>query len=90
MDLKLFLNTFVLVFFAEIFDKTEIAVVSLSLKNKSKPAIFLGAMTAFLISTVIALLVGNLLNRFLNPRFVRYISSALFFLTGALIMAGKL
>ena len=90
MELKLFLNTFALVFLAEIFDKTEIAVVSLSLKNKSKSAIFFGAMTAFFISTLIALFAGSFLNRLLNPRFVRYISSAIFFVTGALIMIGKL
>ncbi|OPX30750.1 MAG: hypothetical protein B1H08_00840 [Candidatus Omnitrophica bacterium 4484_171] len=90
MGLKLFLSTFLVVFLAELFDKTEIAIVSLSLKGNSKIFIFLGAMAAFLVATVLALVLGDLLARYINPKFIRYICAATFFIVGFLSLFGKI
>ena len=88
MGLKLFLSTFLFVFLAELFDKTEIAIVSLSLKNSSKISIFLGAMAAFLVSTILALTFGDLLAHYINPKFVRYVCAGIFFAAGFLSLFG--
>ena len=90
MGLKLFLSAFSVVFIAELFDKTEIAIISLSLKNSSKIFIFLGAIAAFLVSTVLALTFGSLLARYINPKFIRYICAAVFFAVGLLSLYGKI
>ena len=90
MGIKLFLSTFLVVFLAELFDKTEIAKVSLSLKGNSKIFIFLGAMAAFLVATALALALGGLLARYISPKFIRYICAATFFIVGFLSLFGRI
>jgi putative Ca2+/H+ antiporter (TMEM165/GDT1 family) len=90
MDFKTFLSTFVIIFLAELFDKTEVAIVSLSLKQNSKIAIFTAAMCAFFVATLLALLFSGVILRFLSPKVIRYISAFLFLLVGVLIFAGKI
>lgn len=90
MNMKVFFSTFLVIFLAELFDKTEIAVVSLSLKESSKISIFLGAMCAFFVATLLALLFSDTIARFVNPQAIRYMSAFLFLATGILIFLGKL
>lgn len=90
MDLKVFLITFGTIFMAELFDKTELAVLSLAAKEKSKLPIFLGAMAAFFIATLLAILFGDLLSKFIDPKLMRYLSASVFFAAGVLIILGKL
>ncbi|MEI8350425.1 MAG: TMEM165/GDT1 family protein [Candidatus Omnitrophota bacterium] len=90
MNLKVLLAAFSTVFLAELFDKTELAVLSLAAKEKSKLSIFLGAMLAFFLATLLAILFGDTLARFVNPKMIRYISAAIFLVAGLLILAGKL
>lgn len=90
MSLKIFFAAFSTIFIAELFDKTELAVLSLSAKEKSKMSVFLGAMAAFFLATLLAVLFGHLLERFVNPRVMRYVSAGIFFIAGALILFDKL
>jgi putative Ca2+/H+ antiporter (TMEM165/GDT1 family) len=90
MNLKIFFITFFTIFLAEIFDKTELAIFSLSLKEKSKVSIFWGAMSAFFVATLIAIFLGSFLTKFINKEFLRYLSAAVFFIAGLLILLGKL
>jgi putative Ca2+/H+ antiporter (TMEM165/GDT1 family) len=75
---------------AELFDKTELAVFSLAAKENSKLSIFLGAMAAFFIATLLALLFGDLLSKLINPKMMRCVSASIFFGAGLLILWGKL
>ncbi|MBU2103132.1 MAG: TMEM165/GDT1 family protein [Candidatus Omnitrophota bacterium] len=90
MSLKIFFAAFSTIFIAELFDKTELAVLSLSAKEKSKMSVFLGAMAAFFLATLLAVLFGHLLERFVNPKVMRYVSAGIFFIAGALILFDKL
>ncbi|HIE36181.1 MAG TPA: TMEM165/GDT1 family protein [Candidatus Omnitrophica bacterium] len=90
MNLKVFFITFFTIILAEIFDKTELAIFSLSLKEKDKISIFLGAMSAFFVATLVALFLGNFLAKFINKEFLRYLSAVMFFGAGLLILLGKL
>ncbi|MDD5195286.1 MAG: TMEM165/GDT1 family protein [Candidatus Omnitrophica bacterium] len=90
MNFKLFLAAFTTIFVAELFDKTELAVLSLAAKEKSKFTIFLGAMAAFFLATLLALLFGHLLEKFINPKVMRYLSASIFFVAGTLILFDKL
>ncbi len=90
MDLKVFLNTFMVIFIAEIFDKTELAIFSFSLRNQGRFSIFLGAMIAFLISTILALVLGSFISHIISAKFIRYISSGIFLITSILIFIGKI
>jgi len=90
MNFKIFFTAFTTIFLAELFDKTELAVFSLSAKGHSKVTVFLGAMAAFFVATMLAVLFGDALSKFVNPKIMRYVSAGIFFVAGFLILAGKL
>ncbi|MFA5007637.1 MAG: TMEM165/GDT1 family protein [Candidatus Omnitrophota bacterium] len=90
MSFKIFFTAFTTIFLAELFDKTELAVFSLSAKGHSKVSVFFGAMAAFLIATLLAVLFGDALSKFIDPKIMRYVSASVFFVAGFLILAGKL
>ena len=76
MNWGLFFSSFALIFTAELPDKTAFAVLLMSGKGKSR-ALFFGAGFAFLIQTLVAVLVGGFISRF--PEFwIRLFSGLLF------------
>jgi len=90
MDLKIILTTFSFVFLAELGDKTQLAVLSFAVKSKSPFSVFIGAGGALLLTTVLAIVLGGLLLKFIPESFVRYLSGGLFILFGGLILFGRL
>jgi len=90
MEFKIFFTAFTTIFLAELFDKTELAVFSLAAKEKSKLPIFLGAMLAFFVATLLALLFGDMLSKLIDPKIMRYVSASVFFVAGMLILLGRL
>ncbi|HDL86683.1 MAG TPA: TMEM165/GDT1 family protein [Candidatus Acetothermia bacterium] len=83
--LQTILSTFALVFMAELGDKTQITVFTLASQSYSPWAIFIGAGSALLLSSAIAVVLGTVVGRFLPAhtiRFVHYGAGALFILIG--------
>ena len=83
--LKIALSTFVLVFLAELGDKTQLAVFNLAIESHSPWAVFLGAGSALFLSTAIAVVLGTIAVRAIPPGFTRllhYLAGALFILVG--------
>ena len=83
--LRIALSTFALVFMAELGDKTQIAVFTLASQAHSPWAIFIGAGSALLLSSAIAVLLGTVAARFIPPHathFIHYAAGALFILIG--------
>lgn len=90
MDWRIFLTAFGTIFLAELADKTEIAVLSLTAKTKSPWSVFLGAMFAFGVATLIAVLLGEVVSKVIPIHVLRYISAGIFILIGILTLIGKL
>ncbi|UCG35157.1 MAG: TMEM165/GDT1 family protein [Candidatus Omnitrophota bacterium] len=90
MNFKVFLGTFATIMLAELFDKTELAIFSLGLKEHSKVSVFIGAMCAFFVATLLALFLGQFIARFIDAKTIRYVSAFVFFAAGTLILLGKL
>ena len=90
MDWKIFLTAFGTIFLAELADKTEFAVFSLVAKTKSPWTVFWGAMLAFGLATLIAVLLGEVVARFIPVNILRFISAGVFILIGILTLLGKL
>lgn len=90
MDWKIFLTAFGTIFLAELADKTEFAVFSLVSKTKSPWMVFWGAMLAFGLATLIAVLLGEVVARFIPVNILRFISAGIFILIGILTLLGKL
>jgi Ca2+/H+ antiporter, TMEM165/GDT1 family len=90
MDWRIFFTAFGTIFMAELADKTEFAVLNLAAKTKSPWPVFWGAMLAFGIATLMAVLFGGLVAKFVPENALRFISAGVFILIGILTLFGKL
>ena len=83
--IRTILTTFALVFLAELGDKTQLAVLAMA--SRSSPwAVFVGAGAALLVSTLLAVVLGCTLPRFLpasSTKVLHYIAGSLFVIVGA-------
>ena len=89
MDLKLLVSTFVLVFLAELGDKTQLATLSLTASGKSRLAVFLGAAGALVLTSAIAVLVGGTVARLVPEVWIQRAAGASFIIMGVLILVGR-
>ncbi len=89
MDWKIFVTTFGLIFLAELGDKTQLAAIAMTARSQSPLAVFLGAMAGFGLLTLIGVVFGGLLAKFVPELYVRVGGGVLFILFGILILLGK-
>ena len=78
MDWRTFLTTFGALFLAEMGDKTQLAVFSLTARSRSPYAVFLGASAALVVVTLIGVLFGGLVTNLVPPRYLRLGAGVLF------------
>lgn len=90
MDWKLFLSTFILIFLAELGDKTQLASLAASAGSKSPWSVFIGASLALVLSTLLAILLGSLIQRLVPVKVIKLSAAFLFFLFGALLLFSAL
>ena len=90
MDLKLLLTVFATVFLAELGDKTQLAVISMTAKHKMPLWIFIGATLALASVTALGVLGGELLTRFIPEMVLRKVAAVLFVMMGVLMWFEKL
>jgi putative Ca2+/H+ antiporter (TMEM165/GDT1 family) len=93
MDLKLFASTFALVFLAELGDKTQLAVLTLSggSTGSGRWMIFAGSALALAATSAIGVLGGDLVARVVSPIWIKRIAGIGFVVMGAWFVwtAGK-
>jgi putative Ca2+/H+ antiporter (TMEM165/GDT1 family) len=82
VDWHLFWITFGPIFIAELGDKTQLGVLSLSAVSKSPTTIFMAASLALISATLAGVLAGSLLSKFINPRFLKIGGGICFVLVG--------
>ena len=88
--LKVMLSTFALLFVAELGDKTQLAVISMTAKHKMPLWVFLGAALALTAVTALGVLGGGLLTRFIPELVLRKIAAVLFVGMGILMWFDKI
>ena len=88
--LKILLSTFALLFVAELGDKTQLAVISMTAKHKMPIWIFFGATLALAAVTGIGILGGEFLTRLIPEAVLRKIAAVLFVGMGILMWFEKL
>jgi Ca2+/H+ antiporter, TMEM165/GDT1 family len=80
MDIKLMLTTFGLVFLAELGDKTQLATFCLSANcGSSTLTVFMGSASALVLSSFIAVVLGDTVARFVPPHYIK-LGAGLFFI----------
>ena len=88
MDFGIIITSFVLVFLAELGDKTQLVALSLTSTSKNPLLILIATSLALSLSTIIAALLGGLASQFV-PNFTVYITGLLFILFGFIIIFSK-
>jgi putative Ca2+/H+ antiporter (TMEM165/GDT1 family) len=90
IDWKLLWSTFVLLFVAELGDKTQLAVILTSASSDRPRMVFLGASLALVTATLIGTLAGQVIARFVAPDLLRKVAAGLFVLMGVLMFFDKI
>jgi len=89
MDFSQIVRVFVLIFFAELGDKTQLAILSSTAGSKSPVSVFIGAVLALSLTSLLGVLFGGTLNKLVNPRYFQLGAGVLFLIMGVLFIAGK-
>ncbi|MDD5044328.1 MAG: TMEM165/GDT1 family protein [Candidatus Omnitrophica bacterium] len=86
MDWKVFFMTFSAIFVAELADKTQIVGIGLSAKSGKPFGVWLGSVSAYMVVTLISVIIGTVLGKYISPELIRYLGAAIFILMGALML----
>lgn len=78
MDLRLLLTVLVGIFFAEIGDKTQLAVLAGTSASKKPLEVFIGACAGLILATAVGVLAGHFLGQHLPERWIKAGSGVLF------------
>ncbi|MDD4879747.1 MAG: TMEM165/GDT1 family protein [Candidatus Omnitrophica bacterium] len=83
MDLKIFLTIFATVLFAELGDKTQLATMLFATNaQNSRLMVFLASASALVLASGIAVLVGNALGKYVDPKHLSWIAGIGFVMIG--------
>ncbi|QCX33599.1 TMEM165/GDT1 family protein [Caloramator sp. E03] len=88
--LKIILTTFILVFIAELGDKTQITTMLLSAEYHSKLSVFIGSSLALVCSSLLGVLLGSIINKYIPPYIIQLASSIAFIIIGILLLFNKI
>lgn len=81
---------FLLVFLAELGDKTQLSTMILASKSSSIWHTFIGSASALVLSSLLGVLAGSLLSRHIPLTYIQYISGIAFIVVGVLLLLGKI
>jgi putative Ca2+/H+ antiporter (TMEM165/GDT1 family) len=88
--MKTFWITFVTLFIAELGDKTQLSVISLTSKTGEAWKVFLGAASALILVTLLGVLLGEVLVRYVPETVIKRVAAAAFIIIGVLMLFNKL
>ncbi len=90
MDWKVLFSTFGLIFFAELGDKTQLSVMTLSAQSDSAMSVFIGAALALSVSALLGVIFGEAITKLIPVQYIHLGAGAAFVILGLLLMTGKL
>jgi Ca2+/H+ antiporter, TMEM165/GDT1 family len=90
MDWKIFGTAFLTLFLAELGDKTQLAVITMTSGTESKVSVFLGAALALVVVTLLGVVFGGVLSQYIPTEWLQRIVAAAFIVIGVLMLFGKL
>ena len=77
-------------FLAELGDKTQLAVITMTASTESKVSVFLGASLALIVVTLLGVLLGGVLSQYVPTEWLQRIVAVAFIIIGVLMLLGKL
>ena len=90
MDWKIFGSAFLTLLLAELGDKTQLAVITMTASTESKISVFIGASLALVVVTALGVLIGGVLSTWIPTEWLQRIVAMAFIVIGVLMLFGKL
>ena len=90
MDWKIFGTAFMTLLLAELGDKTQLAVITMTASTESKLSVFVGASLALIVVTALGVLIGGVLSAWIPTEWLQRIVAVAFIMIGILMLWGKL
>lgn len=90
MDWKIFGTAFITLFLAELGDKTQLAVITMTSKTSAAFSVFLGAALALVLVTAIGVLFGSFITQYVPAEWLQRIVAVAFIAIGILMLWGKI
>ena len=88
MDLKVFFTVFGSMLLMELGDKTQLATVSFAASHESRLSVFLGAAAALVLTSLVAVLVGQAAAALVPEFVVKRVCGGIFVAIGVLLIVG--
>ncbi len=82
MDWRLAFTTFAAIFIAEMGDKTQLAVISLTASSRRPFSVFIGAAVALMLVTVLGVALGGVVTKWVPEQVLTRIAAVLFVVIG--------
>ena len=82
MDWKLMSTTFAAIFLAEMGDKTQLAVVSMTASSRKPSSVFIGASVALTLVTLLGAMLGGIVTRWVPEHLLTRAAAVLFVVIG--------
>jgi Ca2+/H+ antiporter, TMEM165/GDT1 family len=86
LNLKLIASTFLMIFLAELGDKTHLSIFALAANRKAFLSVFIGATGALILTTLIAAALGSAIGRFIPEKMIKIVAGVVFLGFGALTL----
>lgn len=86
MEWKTFLTAFGVLFLAELGDKTQLAVITMTSETKSPLSVFLGASLALILVSLLGVVFGSLLGQYIPTEWLQRIVAVAFIVIGVLML----
>ncbi len=90
MDWKVLVSTLGLLFVAELGDKTQLAVITLTARTGKPFPVLVGAILGLALVTILGVVVGGVITRFIPIEWVSKGAALAFIAIGTLMLMGKL
>jgi len=87
---KTILTAFLVVFFAELGDKTQLSTMLLASKSQSVWYIFIGSSIALILSSLLGVIAGSIINRYIPQAYIQFVSGIVFLVIGTLLVFGRI
>ncbi len=83
-------KAFVLIFLAEMGDKTQLMSMALAARHQKPLLVFAGAVSALAVVTLIGVLVGEALTRVIPPHRIHQLAGVIFIAVGVLMLLRRI
>ena len=90
MDWKIFFATLSAIFFAELADKTQLVGITMASKTGKPLSVFLGSLAGYALVTLISVIIGTILSKYIKPEIIRYTGATAFVVIGLLMFFNRL